>query len=265
MTAPPAPAGEVTVLVSHVQDGIGTIADAVNTIIDGVNSVLQLLPPGFPVDGIRAGVDEMTRLFNEKVAELDELIAYAGDDGALRAAGSAWADDVGATTSRLAGHATLNGVRSDDHWTGMAADAYRNTLIPQNTALTTIKTIGDEIDATLNDLAGAITTFWVAVLTALGALEVAVLAAAAGAATVIGAPVAAGVVIAAVVAFAGALLAAVTACTDIANDTCNRSAELERRLSNDTAFPAGSWPRSTTPISGDGSITDGDDTDWHLE
>jgi hypothetical protein len=194
--------------------------------------------------------------------QLDDVLDRAD---ALRAAGAAWANDVGATTSRLAGYSTLNGVRSDDYWTGMAADAYRNTLIPQNTALTSIKTVGDEIDATLNDLASAVTTFWVAVLGALGAFEVAVLAAAASAATVIGAPVAAGIIIAAIVAFAGALFAAISAYTAIANDTSNRSAELERRLSNDTAFPAGAWPRSTTPISGDGSITDGDDTDWHLE
>jgi hypothetical protein len=264
MTAPPAPIDEFSGVFSAVQDGIGTVADAVNAIIDGINSVLHLLPPGYPVDGIRSGVEDLRRIVNEKIVELDGLLASGGDPDGLRAVGSAWANDIGGTTSRLAGYSTLNGVRSDDYWTGMAADAYRNTLIPQNVALTTIKTIGNEIDSTLNDLAAAITTFWVSVLAALGTLEVGLLAAAATAASVIGAPVGAGIGTAAFVAFGGAVVSALVAFNDIANDTANRSAELERRLSDDTAFTGGSWPRSTTPISGDGSITDGDDTDWHL-
>lgn len=263
MTAPPAPPiDEFSGVFSAVQDGIGTVTDAVNAIIDGINSVLHLLPPGFPVDGIRSGVEDLRRIFNEKITELNGLLAYGGDPDGLRAVGSAWANDIGATTSRLAGYSTLNGVRSDDYWTGMAADAYRNTLIPQNTALTTI---GDEIDSTLNDLAVAITTFWVSVLAALTTLEVGLIAAVASATSVIASPAAPGFAIASFVLFGAALVSALVAFNAIANDTANRSAELERRLSNDTAFTGGSWPRSTTPISGDGSITDGDNTDWHLE
>jgi hypothetical protein len=251
-------------MISDVRDGVGTVTDAVNAIIDGINSVLHLLPPGFPMAGIDAGIAELRRIFAEKVAEVEELVTWAGDPDALRAAGAAWAGDIGGATSRLAGFATLNGVRSDDHWTGTAADAYRNTLIPQSTALGAITAIGHDVDSTLNDLAGAITTFWVDVLAALTALGVALLAAAATAATGVGAPGGAAMGISAFVAFGTALTVAVAAYTNLATDISRRSADLARRLSDDTAFPGGSWPRSTTPISGDGSITDGDDTDWHL-
>ena len=58
---------------------------------------------------------------------------------------------------------------------------------------------------------------------------------------------------------------AVTDLATITTDIRDQAAGLQRRLANDTAFPAGRWPRSTTPISGDGSISDGDDTDWHLK
>jgi hypothetical protein len=74
-----------------------------------------------------------------------------------------WATDIGGAASRHGGLATLNGIRADDHWTGMAADAYRNTLPPQLAALTAIKATADELDSTLNDLANSILTYWVSI------------------------------------------------------------------------------------------------------
>jgi hypothetical protein len=82
---------------------------------------------------------------------------------------------------------------------------------------------------------------------------------------VVGAPVGATIAIAAVGATAVAVNEALTDLTTITTDIRDQAAGLQRRLSNDTAFPAGRWPRSTTPISADGSISDGDDTDWHLK
>lgn len=89
------------------------------------------------------------------------------------------------------------------------------------------------------------------------------ISAAVSTATVAGAPIAAGIAVASLVAFAAFAVTTVNAFTDAINQTATRAAELDRRLNNDGAFDgSGAWPRSTTEITGDGSITDGDGTDW---
>lgn len=263
MTAPTRD-GDFPALISEIHFGVTTVNDTVTGIIHHAQSALRMLPPTIPSDPTLIGLAELQRASNEVLAGIADVLNQAGDPGHLRATGATWANDIGATTSRLAGFATLNGVRVDDHWTGTAADAYRNTLIPQTNALTAIKTTGDELDATLNDLANGIRDFWSAVSSALIALGVALLAAAATAATMITAPVGAGIGIAALVACGNAVNDARDAFVQVTNDTSSRAAEIQRRLTNDTAFPSGAWPRAVTPISSDGSITDGDDTDWHL-
>jgi hypothetical protein len=256
-------ASDISGILSDIHSGIDQAAAGVDAIVRGVNAVLDALPDVLVAE-IRAGVAELQRVFSEKATELGDLLAYAGDPVALRSAGTAWATGVGSVASRLAGMSTLNSTRADDYWTGLAATAYRNTLPAQQAALTAITSTGDEIDATLTDLANAIVNFWVAVSVALLGLGVALIAAAATAATVVGAPVGAGIGIAALVAFGIALNSTISSITEITNSAATRSAELQRRLFNDTAFTGGAWPRSTTPISGDASITDGDGTDWHL-
>jgi hypothetical protein len=214
---------------------------------------------------LRAALARLRRVFDDAMADLAALIAQAGSPAALRAAGAVWSGEIGGMVSRLAGLATLNGIRADDHWSGAAAEAYRNTLPAQQSALTSVKAVGDEIDTTLNDLASAIIRFWLAVAVALVGFVVAVASAVATASTGVGAPVGVTIAIAAVGATAVAVNEALTDLTTITTDIRDQAAGLQRRLSNDTAFPAGRWPRSTTPISGDGSIGDGDDTDWHLK
>ena len=40
--------------------------------------------------------------------------------------------------------------------------------------------------------------------------------------------------------------------------------DLRQQLHNSSAYPDGHWPRPTTDIS-DGSLSDGDATDWRLK
>lgn len=44
----------------------------------------------------------------------------------------------------------------------------------------------------------------------------------------------------------------------------SRCAAIDQLLANDNAFPGGHWPRPSIDLS-DGSITDGDGTDWHIK
>ena len=259
-----APTGQFATTIADIRTGIDDAHQGARDIVTGIDHSLQLLPAGTPVIAVQAGIDELFGLLDDVHRQLADQLARAGDPDALRAEGAVWANRIGAGASRLAASTTLNGLQVDDHWTGTAATAYRNTLLPQNTALTAVKTAGDEIDAALNDLADAITTYWTVISTALLGLGVALVSAGWIAASGVGAPAAAGLGAAALAAFAGVLTAALIAVTAVANTAADLGAGLERQLSNDTAFPAGAWPRSVTSISGDGSISDGDDTDWHL-
>ena len=256
----PFTAADLETTLAAVRDTAGEAQHAVDTVIAAGEAALRVLPDVFGHE-LQAALARLRRMFDDAMADLAALIAQAGSPEALRAAGAVWSGEIGGMVSRLAGLATLNGIRADDHWSGAAAEAYRNTLPVQQSALTSVKAVGDEIDTTLNDLASAIIRFWLAVAVALVGFVVAV----ASASTVVGAPVGATIAIAAVGATAVAVNEALTDLTTITTDIRDQAAGLQRRLSNDTAFPAGRWPRSTTPISGDGSISDGDDTDWHLK
>jgi hypothetical protein len=265
MSAPvTAPADELAGIISDIEAGLATAETTVRVLAAGSSAVLDQLP-GWAADGIRVGIADMQRAFDEKVAELRGWIAYRGDPAALRRYGAVWANEIGGAASRAGAFATLDQVAADDRWSGTAADAYRFALPAQRDASTAIKAAGDEIGAAFEELANAITTFWVAIGVAVAGLVVAIVSAAVSAPTVVGAPIGLGVVVAGLTAFAGASTVAWSALTDITNESATRSAEIERRLSNDNAFPGGAWPRSTTPISTDASITDGDDTDWHLK
>jgi hypothetical protein len=251
-----------TALLPDIRSALDQAASLVDELIASVEAVLASVPDTDDT-GARAGLAELRRRFDDAVGRLDHLLATAGDTTVLRRTGAAWVG-VGATTSRLAGVAALNITRVDDHWTGLAADAYRNTLPAQQAALSAITFTSHEVDATLNDLASAIVRFWVSIGTACVSLVVTLAGALGSAATVVGAPLATGIALAGVGALASAGTAAIANLTDITTGAAARSAELERRLTTDTAFPFGAWPRSTTEVSPDASITDGDGSDWHL-
>ena len=94
----------------------------------------------------------------------------------------------------------------------------------QQSALTSVKAVGDEIDTTLNDLASAIIRFWLAVAVALVGFVVAVASAVATASTVVGAPVGVTIAIAAVGATAVAVNEALTDLATITTDIRDQAA-----------------------------------------
>jgi hypothetical protein len=246
ITAP----AELHTALAHVRSGVDRAAAQVDEVAAGVSPDL-------------AAAKDLHRNFAGVTARMDTMLQAAGDPGALRRAGAAWVDDIAGPVSRLAGVVSPNLMESDDRWTGIAADAYRNTLPAQQAALVAIHACAVEVDVALNDLATAIVKFWVSVAVACLGLVVALAGAVASVATVVGASAGLELAIAGLSALVTAGTAALSSLTDITTDTAANAAALERRLSDSTAFPLGAWPRSTTEIGSDGSITDGDDTDWH--
>jgi hypothetical protein len=265
MSAPAAiePAIDVLAIVSDIRQRLAEADAEVARIAANVDNALSGLPD-LVGGGLREAVAQLRQVFDDAVGLIVGPLTYVGDPVALQNAGAAWAIDIGGTTGALAGVPSLNGAKVDDFWTGMAADAYKNTLPAQAAALTAIKTAGDELSSTLTELANGIGRFWIAIGEAVLSFVVGIGTAVAATETGIGVPVGVGLGVAVAGGLGVAVRSAFDALTDITTDTATRATALGNRLANDVAFPRGAWPRSATPISSDGSITDGDDTDWHL-
>jgi hypothetical protein len=253
----------VTPGLDAVLDGVRTgLADAAGY-VDGICRSVEIAlgTIGSPADVDVAG---LRRSFTAVADQMNALILAAGDPEALRAAGAAWIDDISRPVSRLVGAVTDDVLETDDHWRGAAADAYRTTLLPQQKALAAVVAICQEIDSDLEDLAAAILRFWIAIGTACLGLVVALAGALGSAATVVGAPASAGIALAGVGALVVAGNSAVSNLIEITSATAGRGAALGRRLADGTAFPQGHWPRSTSGISTDARVTDGDGSDWEV-
>jgi hypothetical protein len=225
--------------------GVRSALDEATVQVEDICRVVEAVLGGLPGD---PGVADLRGARHTVVAELGALSAEAGDPAQLRDTGARWITDVGAPVSRLVAVASDAVLQTDDHWAGVAADAYRATLPAQRTALAAVVAICQEIDATLDELAGAIIAFWIAIGAACLGLVLALAGALGTAATAVGAPAAAGLALAGVGALVAAGNEALTSLTHVSTTAAARSAALCRRTADSTAFPFGTWPRSTVPV-----------------
>jgi hypothetical protein len=260
----PGPDADLAALVAGVRDDVRTAADLVDAIVTGVEAALAALPDAAAVAVVRDDVAAFRGGFDRARAGIEHALTDYGQPALLRAAGAVWIRDVCGPVSRLSGIATTNTAEVDDRWTGPAADAYRGTLPAQAAAFAAIGGLGGEVDGALNDLASALQTFWTRFGTAVVTLVVTLWGARVAAVTGVGAVggLAAGAT--AVVVFVGAAAVMLNSLSDVVTTVATRAAAVDRRLAVDPAFPLGAWPRSTTAISTDAALRDGDDTDWHL-
>src|SRR6185437_13992885 len=100
----------------------------------------------------------------------------------------------------------------------------------------------------LDELASAITSFWIAIGAACLGLVLALAGALGTAATAVGVPAATGIALAGVGSLVAAGDEALSSLTAITAASASRSAALHRRLADSSAFPLGAWPRSTTGL-----------------
>jgi hypothetical protein len=262
VTASTGSAVDLSRVLAEIEQRLVDARQLAHDIAAGVDAVLSLVPHAVAAIGHTIGA--FVRQVEAYIWALGELLAAGGSPSALRAAGAAWTTEVGAVTSALAGDTSIDVSLVDDRWTGVAADAYRNTLLPQQQALAAIKATTDEIDSGLQEFAGALRSFWVSMLGAAVSLCAALAVALGQIAGVLTAPVGAAAGIGAIGAFGKFVADATADFVTLSSSAAARSAEVTRRLTTNSAFRSGGrWPRSTTDLT-DASITDGDDTDWHL-
>lgn len=243
-------AGDFDHMVQQATDKLREIEQKVKELFDKVNGLLDWVP-SFLSDLIKP-IQQALGLLNEKMQEfwkqVDEFFTEPGSVSALHNAADTWAKQVSPQLGALAGTLTLDQLRTDDEWKGKAADAYKNTVPAQSSALGAIKDIGNQLNTSLTNLANALIAFWVAIGLALVAFVVGLVGAIAACCTVVGAP--AGVAAAATTAgvVIGLISAAIAAFISYNNGIQTEQAALGQKLSDDSQFPNGAWPVSTADL-----------------
>lgn len=250
-------------LIDRVERKAQELLNTSQDLTDKLRHMASWLGPlGHSIGDILAEVGQRIKEF---FVWLGDVIVHPGRPWDLWSAGNDWSGGpVAGKVSDLVGKATLDETRVDDAWQGPAADAYKNTLPRQKEALSKVVTFAQQIDDALTKMAIAIGALWLAILGAILSAVIELIAESAAASTVVGAPPAA----AGFAASTAKLLAIVSAALAaffafIVANTVPVMKSLHQNLYDDTAFPGGKWPRSTTDFS-DGSLSDGDTTDWHV-
>jgi hypothetical protein len=247
MTDRPPP--DLPALLDGVRAALDEAARGVDALCGAVETALGTVPVA-TTSCVRAELVDLRQAIRSVAEHLRGLLRAAGDPTRLRATGAEWVGSVAGPVSAVVVVASDTVQQADDHWSGAAADAYRATFLPQRNALTAVVAACSDVDVTLTDLAAAVTAFWIAIGTACLGLVLAMAGALGTAASAVGAPAAAGIALAGVGALVAAGDKALSSLTTITATAAARSAALHRRLADDTAFPLGAWPRSTTALAG---------------
>ena len=262
--------GASVMSASEFEDLLGRVEHKSQEMVQAVNDLLAKLKHWASFLGpLGHGIGDALRWVGQRIVDfanwLADLITHPGVPWTLWNHGSDWSGaPIAGKISNLVGKATLDETRVDDAWTGPAADAYKNTLPRQKEAMGKLVTYAQQIDDALTKMAIAIGALWLAILSAIIAALVEYLGEGAAASTGVGAPPAA----AAAGVSTAKLLGIISGALDlffgfIVVTTLPVLKELRQNLTDNSAFPDGNWPRSTTDMS-DGSLSDGDTTDWHV-
>jgi uncharacterized protein YukE len=228
-------------------------------IVNGVNWVLDNLAFLGIGPAVKAAFDELVAPVTEA---LDRIVFYCnnpGDPGGIRTVGEDWTNNVGAHASTQAGQLAKGQLDSDNSWSGQAAERYGEAAILQSQALTQIKTMTDALQNTLNEIAAAITNFWIGFANYLGVYLVAMAACAIAAASGAGILVSLGTAAAATATF---LVGMTTLATDLDNTLADKKSRLDQQTTVGAPFTNNSWPSAVSEKFSDASVTDGDTSDW---
>jgi hypothetical protein len=228
---------------SELVDKLLQIVDRINAktteLQKAVNDKLGWLP-GFLQDKVVAGWNKFCDFMRKVWDFWYEVCTNMGSPSRLWSTADAWSDTVGAPVSAQVQSADAGLLTVDDNWDGDAADAYRQTLPLQKTALDKVKTtLTDGISDALSDVAKGIIAFWAGLAVALAALVAGIIGALASAATIFGLPaapfIAAGAALAADAAVIGGGLILKSVCS-AAGTT------LRQKLDDNAGFHEGHWP-----------------------
>ena len=237
------------------------LKDAWDKICDGIEWVLdQWWIPGFIKDPVRSGYNTLKPKVHDALDRCAKFYQTPGDPSAIRTAGEGWTNDVGGAANSQASVLVKDQLETDNTWTGNAADRYNDAVLGQNKALVGTKTLTDSLQSTLNEIASAIATFWVSFGTAIATYVIAAGIAVAACCTGVGA--AAGIP-AFIIATGAFITASITFANNFNNSLEEKAGKLEQLVPTGAPFGSGgTWPSAASDKMSDGSVKDGDGSDW---
>ena len=227
-------------------------------IVHGVNRVLRMLP-GFLEGPIKSAFKKCSSKVSKVFEEITRLVSERGSASALRTAAESWNEQVGHRASTQAGLLVKEALETDNEWTGDAADRYGEAVTAQGKAFNLIKTITETLQTTLNEIASALTVFWISITVALVTYVAAMIPFIFGAGSGIGTIPALGAILGVSVVFLGAVA---TLSNNFANTLDEKKAKLEQQATMDGQFADGNWPPAVADKMSDASVRDGDKSDW---
>lgn len=260
---PPAPVDGLLEILAGVRNGLLEVESMVDQIVTATNQTLDQLP-GWLVGDARTALADLRRTSAETIAQIRAWLANAGDPIALELAAGGWDSEVAGPVSRLVDLGAAEREDLQASWTGDAAEAYLRVLPDQGRALQAVHEAAGEARMALIEFANAIRAFW-------AAIDVAVAAGLAGLVAAVGAALASPTGIGGVVLGIGAISGITTSVMQTFTGfqaftaaATTHGGVLSARIKNEAGFGDALWPRSTTDPFVDASLSDGDDTDWHV-
>jgi hypothetical protein len=252
-------------VLGRLEDGLRELARVARQIIVNCKDLLRWLGP------LAAQVEQMLARFGELMrrifSELGKFMTRPGHPAVLWTDGDRWITEVGIHAGNRVGTLTPDFMHSDDRWKGSAADAYLRALPPQKLALEKVQAVSNQLGDSLHEIAVAVGTFWVAVAAAVTSFLAELLGASGVTATGVGVAVGVAAAVASALKFTTAFATLAGGLTAFLGISLRAQTQLDRELADNAPFagpPAGHWPASTSTDLNDGSMSDGNDSDWHL-
>jgi hypothetical protein len=240
-------------VIHDAEQKLQQIEQKVKELIDKVNGLLSWVP-GF-LSWVVDKIKEAVNLFNQKVEQfynqIKNFFSEPGSPSALRQAGQAWENNVSKTIGDITGTLTTDQLQAENDWQGQAANAYKSTIPSQTAALNSVKGIADQVNTSLNNMAGAVIAFWVAVGAALLTFIVGIVGAIAACCTVVGTPAGIAAAVGVIATVLALLTAAIAALTSYLNSISSEQTALMQKFNDNSTFPNGKWPVSTADMSDD--------------
>ncbi|HEX3647950.1 MAG TPA: hypothetical protein VHV49_05945 [Pseudonocardiaceae bacterium] len=240
-------------IIQQAQQKLQEIQQKVNELFDKINGLLSWVPSFLSgvVNAIKDAVDAFNQKLRQFWNQVEQFFAEPGSPSALKQAAQAWENTVSKTISNVTGTLSTDQLQAENDWQGQAANAYKSTIPSQTAALNSVQGIADQLNSSLNNLAGAVIAFWVAIGAALLTFIVGLVAAIAACCTVVGTPAG----IAAAAGVIGVVLALVTTAiltlTSYLNSISTEQSSLAQKLNDNSTFPNGKWPVSTSDMADD--------------
>jgi hypothetical protein len=268
MTAPaPMPVSVLNIseTLAKVDSSLQDFQQRIDKIVSNSERWADWLQPiadwmGKAIDWLKVNVPKL-------LSEIGKFFTEPGHPIALWENGDRWVSEVGKRAGDQVGVISAGFMNADDKWKGDAADAYLKGLPLQSGAAAQVYAICEKMQSSLHGLALGIGGFWLGTLIAVGKLVSELIPETAATAVPPTAPVGLSAAVASVAGFI-ALWGTITwGFYEYVTHMFNEQTNLTNQLANNQAFPGppiGAWPKSTTEDFSDGTLSDGDKSDWQM-